>query len=114
MDSALPLQTSDRLSNFTASELLDDLFQLRVTLAHDFIQLHRLHASFLQLGKRSAGLDGFMLARISDQENAVVRMQAAHKVMHLFGRCQRALVQNVEPLLAGVGLLSLGKMGLQG
>lgn len=47
------------------------------------------------------------------RENAVVWMKPAHKIMHLLGRCQRTLVQNVEPFFTGIGLLPLGKMSLQ-
>ena len=40
-------------------------------------------------------------------------MQAGHEVVHLLGGGQRALVQDVEPPLAGIGLLSLREMKLQ-
>ena len=84
MDPALLLQALDGFSDFTARQLLNCLFQLRIALPHDLIELEGLHAGILQLREDAAGFDRFMLARVANQENAVVRMQAAHKLVHLF------------------------------
>jgi hypothetical protein len=112
MDAALPLHTGDSLSHLATRKLLDGLFQLWIALADNFLQLHRLHARILELGEDAARLDGFMLAGVAYQQNAVVRMQAAHKLVHLFGGRKRTLVHHIEPVFARVRPLALGKMGL--
>jgi len=62
MDAALPLHTGNSLSHLAARKLLDGLFQFRIALPDNLLQLHRLHARVLELGKDAARLDGFMLA----------------------------------------------------
>src|ERR1039458_1152570 len=113
MAAALPLQPGDSLSHLATRKLLDGLFQLRIALADNLLQLHCLHARVLELGKDAARLYGFMLAGVAYQQNAVVRMQAAHKLVHLFGGRKRTLVHDIEPVLARVRPLASGKMGLQ-
>src|ERR1035441_9313081 len=113
MDAALPLQSGDSLSHLATRKLLDGLLQLRIALADNLLQLHRLHARVLELDKDAARLDGFILARVAYQQNAVVRMQAAHKLVHLLGGRKRTLVHHIEPVLARVRPLASGKMGLQ-
>ena len=114
MDSSLLLQAPDSFSDVATRKLLDRLFQLRITLPHDLIELERLHAGILQLRKDAAGFNRLMLARIADKENAVVRMEAAHKLVHLFRRCKRTLVDHIQTMLACIDSLAAGKMGLQG
>ena len=46
-------------------DMLDGLLQLRIALADDLLQLHRLHARVLELGEDAAGFDGFMLAGVA-------------------------------------------------
>ena len=65
MDAALPLQPGDGLSDLTARKLFDGLSQLRVFLAHDLFQLHRLHTRVLELREDASGFDGFMLAVVA-------------------------------------------------
>src|ERR1039458_6134616 len=113
MDAALPLQPLYRFPHFSTRKLLDGLFQLRVALADNLLQLHRLHARVLELGEDAARLDGFMLAGVAYQQNAVVRVQAADKLVHLFGGRKRTLIHHIEPVLSRVRPLALGKMGLQ-
>src|ERR1019366_6325315 len=113
MDAALPLHTGDSLSHLAARKLLDGLLQLWIALADDLLQLHRLHARVLELGEDAARLDGFMLASVAYQQNAVVRVQAAYKLVHLFGGRKRTLVHHIKPVFARVRPLALGKMGLQ-
>jgi len=79
----------------------------------NLLQLHRLHARVLKLGKDAARLDRFMLAGVAYQQNAVVRVQAADKLVHLFGGRKRTLVHHIEPVFARIRPLASGKMGLQ-
>src|ERR1017187_4916450 len=113
MDAALPLHTGDSLSHLAARKLLDGLLQLWIALADNLLQLHRLHARVLELGKDAARLNGFMLAGVAYQQNAGIRMQAAHKPVHLFGGRKRTLVHDIEPVFSSIRPLALGKMGLQ-
>src|ERR1039457_4073952 len=113
MDAALPLQSGDSFSHLAARKLLDGLFQLRIALPDNLLQFHRLHARVLELGENAAGFNGFMLAGVAYQQNAVVRMQAAYKLVHLFGGRKRTLVHHIEPVFARVRPLASGKMGLQ-
>jgi hypothetical protein len=72
MYAALPVKTLDGGFHLTVRQLLDGSFQLRVALAHDLLQPRRPHSRFLKLRKGAACFDGFMLARIAYQKNAVI------------------------------------------
>ncbi len=113
MHPALPLKPLHGLADLSTGKLLDHLFELRVLLADNLFELHRPHTSFLQLRERPPCFDRLMLSRVADQENPVVRMEPPHKVIHLPGRSKRALVEHIEPLVSGVGLMASGEMGLQ-
>ena len=54
-----------------------------------------------------------MLPRVAHQENAIICMKATDKIVHLLGRSERALVQDVEALFASIGSLSFGQVSLQ-
>jgi hypothetical protein len=66
MHTALPVKALDRGSYLAARQLLDGLFQLRVTLAKTLIQLRRVHSSFLKLREGAASFHPLMLTSISD------------------------------------------------
>jgi hypothetical protein len=83
MHAALPVKTLDRNSHLTVRQLFDGSFQLRVALTHDLIELRRAHPSILKLREGTACFDGFMLARVAYQENAVIGMETGHELMHL-------------------------------
>jgi hypothetical protein len=55
-----------------------------------------------------------MLAGVAHQQNAVVRMQAPDKLVHLFGGRKRTLVHHIKPVLSRIHALASGKMRLQG
>src|ERR1035441_4770504 len=54
MDAALPLHTGDSLSHLATRKLLDGLFQIRIALPDNLLQLHRLHARVLELSEDAA------------------------------------------------------------
>jgi len=62
-------------------------FQSRVLLAHDLIELSRVHPGFLQLLKRTARFDALMLADIADQKHAVIIIgtNPFEEIAHLVG-----------------------------
>ncbi len=67
MHSALAVEIADRLLHVAVGELLHGFFQSRVFLAHDFVQLRRLHSGFLKLLERSACFHSLMLARVTHE-----------------------------------------------
>jgi len=83
MHAALPVKTFDGGSHLTVCQLLDGLLQLRVALPHDLFQLHRAHSRFLKLRERATRFDGLVLARVTYQKDAVIRMESGHKLVHL-------------------------------
>ena len=74
MDATLPRQPGNGVSHLAPRQLFDHLFQFRVFLAYNFVELHRLHARFLKLREDATGFHRFMLARVAHQQNTVVRM----------------------------------------
>src|ERR1019366_5968216 len=110
MDSPLPVKVLNGLPHVAAGKLLDHGFQLRVFLTRDFIEPDRLHACILKLREGTPGLHSLMLPTVAYQQYAVVRMKPVHKFIHLTGRCQRRFVEDIEPLLSGVWLLSSRQM----
>src|ERR1035441_2735214 len=84
-----------------------------MSLTHDFIEPDRLHACILKLREGTPGLHSLMLPTVAYQQYAVVRMKPVHKFIHLTGRCQRRFVEDIEPLLSGVWLLSPRQMLLE-
>ena len=67
MHPALNVEAFDGCCDMTACQHLNRLFQLRVTLSQDLIQLHRAHPGFLKLRKWTASLYGFMLTYIAHE-----------------------------------------------
>jgi hypothetical protein len=94
---SLPIETGDSIPNLAPSEQFNNLLQIRVSLANDLVQLNRLHFRFLQLCKRAARLDSFVLSRVTDQQNAVIRVQALDEVVHLARGREGRLVQDIQP-----------------
>jgi hypothetical protein len=83
MHTTLPFETFDCGSNLTVRQLLDGFLQLWVALPHNLFQLYSPHSRFLKLREGAACLDGFMLARITYQQDAVIRMESGHELVHL-------------------------------
>jgi len=110
MDSALPVKTLYRLTQFAPCKLLDYPLQFWVFLAHDLFELHRSHTRVLELREGPAGLDRLMLPPVAYEQDPVIRMEPVHKLVHLPGRCQRGFVEHIEPFLAGIRLLSTRQM----
>src|SRR5271168_4692755 len=70
--------------------------QFWVLLAHHLVELRGPHPSLLHLLEGPAGVDALMLPRISDDEHSVLRFDFGQEGAHLFGRCQRGLIEHVE------------------
>src|ERR1700730_5827188 len=93
--------------------MFDSLLQLRVTLAHDLIQLGRLHAMFLQLLEGPSGLYSLMLASVSDQHNAVFGIESTQEFSHLPGARERSFIDQVQTRRSLVMLDTLHQLRLQ-
>jgi hypothetical protein len=113
MDPALSAKAFDRRADFATRQLLDCLLQLQVALPDDLIQFRCPHTGFLKLSERPARFDSLMLPRVADQENAVIGSKPFNKFVHLAGGGERRFVEYIQPLLAGIGPLSPGKMMLK-
>lgn len=85
VDAALLVKILYRLAHFAPRKLLNYLFQFWVFLAHDLFELHRFHASVLELRKGPPGLDSLMLPPVADEQNTIIRMEPVYKLMHLSG-----------------------------
>ncbi len=108
MHSALDIKAFDCPCDMTARQHLNCLFQLRVTLPQDLIQLHRVHPGFLKLRKWTASLYGFMLTYIAHEQNSIIPMELRKELMHLPCGRQRRLIQHVKALLSCVWSLPFG------
>src|SRR5260370_29301008 len=76
MDAALLLQVSQGLSNLTACELVHCMFECRISLTHDFIQMSGPHPSFLELLERPPCFNPLMLAYVTYEQYSVIIFQA--------------------------------------
>jgi hypothetical protein len=96
---ALVVEPFDGAVHVSAREPLNDP-QLCVALSHDLVQMRGPDSGFLELMIRAAGVDGFMLAHVADEQHAVVRSEALQNCVHLFRARQARFVEDVQPLLA--------------
>ena len=64
-------------------ERLHSGFECRIFLTHDFVEMRGAHSCLLQLLEWPASLDALVLARVTDQKNAVLRPEPAKELAHL-------------------------------
>src|SRR5579883_121146 len=79
----------------------------RVFLPDNLVQLCRAHSRLLQLLERTARFHSLVLARIADQEHAVLKSEPGEKVAHLAGACETRFINKVKVLLSGA-IIHLG------
>jgi hypothetical protein len=91
---------------------LDSLFQLRVPLTQNLIELHGGHPRFLKLREGTASFYAFMLANIANQQHTIIPMKARKKLVHLPCGGKGRLIQYEEALLVSVVSFPSGKMML--
>ncbi len=84
-DTALFLECVQCSRHLASGKHLDGGFECRVLLADDLVKFGCAHSSFLQLLKRSARFNALMLARIANQQHAVLRSETGEKLAHLVG-----------------------------
>ena len=99
--------------HLTACELFDDLLQGRIVLSDNRVEMNGLHAGILELLEGPSGLDGLMLAGITDQEHPILRAETVQEVVHLSGARETRLVDHVQMLLSVVRRLASCEMSLQ-
>ena len=92
MNPTLPREQLKRFFRSPMPELEHDLFQFRVLLPVDTVQIGGLHAGFLKLLKETARFDALVLADfarvrivVADQEHMITRPECVEKSAHLFG-----------------------------
>ncbi|HYT76721.1 MAG TPA: hypothetical protein VEL79_18335, partial [Vicinamibacterales bacterium] len=104
----------NRGADLATGEVFNGLLQRGVLLPHDGVETNRLDAGVLQLVIRSARLDGMMLARVSDEQDAIVRTEPVQEVVHLPRAREARFVDHIEPRGAIPGVGRLDKMTLHG
>ncbi|CEH39148.1 conserved hypothetical protein [Xanthomonas citri pv. citri] len=93
------LDVRERLRDAALGRLLDSGFQLVVFLALNLADSCGLHAILLELRERLAGLDGFGLLGVAEQDHASARLlDNSHDLFHLASANDARLVQNDDRL----------------
>ena len=60
------------------------------------VEMHGLHAGILELLEGPSGLDGLMLAGVTDQEHSILRAETVQEVVHLSSARETRLVDHVQ------------------
>src|SRR5262249_35909607 len=68
---ALIVEALKSAPHISARELFNDRFQLRIALAHAFVEMGSRDSRFLELVIWPAGVHRFMLAHVADEQHAV-------------------------------------------
>ena len=79
--------------------MLDGAQQLRVSLAHDLIEFHGLHAGVNKLLERLTGFDALVLPHVADEQDAVAGVELPKEIAHLLGAGQARLIDHVKMAL---------------
>ena len=72
MHAALAVEIADGLAHFATRKLLHGLFERRVFLPDDLIQVRRANPRFLQLRIGPASFDRLMLPRVADEQHTII------------------------------------------
>src|SRR5271157_3756866 len=99
--------------NLATGELLHSLFERRVLLAHDLVQVRGSHSGLLQLVVGPSGPDGFVLSHVAHKQNSVLFAESVQEVVNLPGTGETRFIQHVEMFFLGFGLRFSGKVMLQ-
>src|SRR5271165_6316881 len=110
---ALAVQIFYGCVNFATGELLHSLFERRVLLAHDLVQVRGSHSGLLQLVVGPSGPDGFVLSHVAHKQNSVLFAESVQEVVNLPGTGETRFIEHVEMFFLGFGLRSTGKVVLQ-
>ena len=112
-DAALGLEHGDSFRDAAFGEVFDNLFEGLVVLADDAVEACCADALFLELSEGSAGVHGFMLADVADEDYAVCGCKAGEEFIDLLGAGKRGFIDEVDGGLL-VRLLWGGEVHLQG
>ena len=88
-----------RRSAPASRQQLDRRFEGRVFLANDLVELRGAHPGFLQLLKWTACLDTLMLARVPDQQYAILGAEPVKKVFYLASAGETRFIHEVKASL---------------
>ena len=115
LHAALLLERFKGGGDLAFGQQFDSGFQRRVFLANDLVELGRAHSGLLQLLEWAACFDALMLARVADQEHAVVGAETRKELAHLVGAGKARFIDKVEvPLFLSGRVGRAGKEPLQG
>src|SRR6266702_8013956 len=103
MHAALRSKVLNSFPYLSPRKMLYHLFEFRVFLADNLLELHRLHTGILKLGKGPPSLDCLMLPPVAYQQYPVVRMEPVYEFLQLPCRCQRGFVEDIQAFPAFVG-----------
>jgi hypothetical protein len=96
MHTALMVKPFDGTMRVAARQLFDNRLQLWIALPDDLIKMRRVDPRRLKLVIRPAGIDGFMLAHVTDKQHAIVWSEALQERAHLPRARQARFVKDVE------------------
>ena len=96
----LLVELFDRGADIAARQGLHDLFQRRVLLPDDRVEADRLEAGLLQLVIGSPRVHRLVLARIPDEEDAIVGAEPVEEVVHLLRTRQARFIDHIEARVA--------------
>jgi len=113
MDAALLLQVCQGLLNLAACELVHRMFECRISLAHDFIQMSGPHPSLLELLERPPCFNPLVLAYVTYEQYSVIIFQAMQEFMHLLCAGETRFVEHEEMSFPFLRLLAANKVPLQ-
>ena len=81
-------------------QIVNDLFQARIRLPNDLVELCGLHSGVLQLLEGAPGFDTLVLSGVADHDYPVVRPQAIEKLAGLTRADETRFVDHVQVPLA--------------
>src|SRR5271166_3005781 len=110
---ALAVQIFDGCVHLATGELLHSLFERRVLLAHDLVQMCGSHSGLLQLVVGPSGPDGFVLSHVAHKQNSVLFAESVQEVVNLPGASETRFIEHVEMFFLGSGLWFSRKVMLQ-
>ena len=96
---ALVIESFDSPMHVAARKLFNDFLQLGIALPHDIVKMGGTDSRFLELVIRPAGLDGFMLAHVTDEQHAILGTETLQKRVHLSRARHARFVEDIQPLL---------------
>jgi hypothetical protein len=94
-------------------QIVNDLFQARIRLPNDLVELCGLHSGVLQLLEGASGFDTLVLSGVADHDDPVVRFKTVEELTSLPRADEARLVHHIEVRRPSVVRGSLGQVTLK-